>query len=91
MAVTADEARNYLRLDYTEDDALISDLLKASERLCTDIARCDSIDSFYTLPNARAAVLYTLGYLFEHREEADHHSLVMTLRFLLFASREGAF
>ena len=39
----------------------------------------------------RVGVLYALGYLFEHREEADHHALVMTLRNLLFAVREGVF
>ncbi len=39
----------------------------------------------------RIGVLYTLGYLYEHREEADHHELVMTLRALLSAVREGVF
>ena len=39
----------------------------------------------------RVAVLFTLGYLYEHREEADHHSLTNTLRHLLFAVREGVF
>ena len=37
----------------------------------------------------RIAVFFTLGYLYEHREEADHHDLVLTLRNLLFAIREG--
>ena len=37
----------------------------------------------------RIAILYTVGYLFEHREEADHHDLTLTLRNLLFAIREG--
>ena len=39
----------------------------------------------------RVGVLYALGYLYEHREEADHHDLVLTLRNLLFAVREGVF
>ena len=39
----------------------------------------------------RVAILYTLGYLYEHREEADHHDLVITLRNLLFSIREGVF
>ena len=39
----------------------------------------------------RIGVFYALGYLYEHREEADHHDLVMTLRNLLFAVREGVF
>ncbi len=37
----------------------------------------------------RIAILFTLGYLYEHREEADHHDLTLTLRNLLFSIREG--
>ena len=37
----------------------------------------------------KVAILYALGYLFEHREDADHHGLTLTLRSLLFAVREG--
>ena len=37
----------------------------------------------------KIAILYAVGYLYEHREEADHHGLVLTLRNLLFAVREG--
>ncbi|MCC8044191.1 MAG: head-tail connector protein [Clostridiales bacterium] len=37
----------------------------------------------------RVAILYALGYLYEHREEADHHGLTITLRSLLFSIREG--
>ena len=33
----------------------------------------------------RIGVLYALGYLYEHREDADHHDLTMTLRNLLFS------
>ena len=39
----------------------------------------------------RASVYYSLGYLYEHREEADYHDLVMTLRNLLSSVREGVF
>ena len=39
----------------------------------------------------RTALLFTLGYLYEHREEADHHALVITLRNLLSSVREGVF
>ncbi len=37
----------------------------------------------------KVAMLYALGYLYEHREEADHHALTITLRSLLFGIREG--
>ena len=39
----------------------------------------------------RTAMLFTLGYLYEHREEADHHALVIMLRNLLSSVREGVF
>ena len=37
----------------------------------------------------KVAILYTVGYLFEHREKADYKELTLTLRSLLFAIREG--
>lgn len=37
----------------------------------------------------RISVFYATGYLFEHRQEANHHDLVITLRNLLFSIREG--
>lgn len=37
----------------------------------------------------KIAILYSTAYLYEHREEADHHDLVMTLRNILFSVREG--
>ena len=37
----------------------------------------------------RIAILYTIGYLYEHREEADHHDLTLTLRSILSSIREG--
>ena len=37
----------------------------------------------------RVAILYAVGYLYEHREEADHHALMLTLRNILCAIREG--
>ena len=48
--------------------------------------KCEILKMKETL---RVGVLYALGYLYEHREEADHHDLVMTLRNLLFSIREG--
>lgn len=107
--VSLDEAKTYLRVDSSDEDALIGILISSAERLCSDVARLDddkwSIVSGETENEGtftdeelerirevmKVAILYTLGYLFEHREEADHHDLVMTLRNLLFAIREGVF
>ena len=92
MLISLDEAKLYLRVDHCEDDDLILNLISTAEDLCADVARirADEISEKYS-SNIRIAVLYTVAYLYEHREEADHHDLTLTLRSLLFGIREAAF
>ena len=66
-------------------------IVRASEKICMDVARMDSVDEFYAVENAKMAVLYAAAYLYEHREEADHHAMMLTLRALLSGSRKEAF
>ena len=37
--ISLEEAKNYLRVDTEDDDALIGSLLISAERLCADVAR----------------------------------------------------
>lgn len=89
--VTLDEMKVYLRVDYEDEDSLIEDLISASEKLCMDILRTDDEAVLEEVENGKAAVMYAAAYLFEHREEADYHQLDLTLRALLFGSREVGF
>lgn len=90
--LTLEEAKNYLRVDYADDDALITGLITTAQKLCMDVARMDDADQFSTSgENAHTAMLYTVAYLYEHREEADHHALMLTLRALLFGIRKEGF
>lgn len=91
MIVSLEEMKNHLRVDYAEDDALIQRLISAAERLCMDVARVDDLEKLAEDDNAKAAVMYTTAYLYEHREEADHHALTLTLRALLFGIRKEGF
>ncbi|MBQ9632941.1 MAG: phage gp6-like head-tail connector protein [Lachnospiraceae bacterium] len=91
MIITLDEMKNYLRVDYAEDDALIESLISSSERLCMDVARIDDVEAFEGKENAKIAVMYAVAYQYEHREDADHHALLLTLRALLFGIREGEY
>ncbi|MCD7712632.1 MAG: head-tail connector protein [Firmicutes bacterium] len=89
--VTLDEMKVYLRVDYEDEDSLIEDLIAASGKLCMDILRTDDEAVLEEVENGKATVMYAAAYLFEHREEADHHQLDLTLRALLFGSREVGF
>jgi len=91
MAVTLEEMKNYLRVDYDDDDALIGHLLRTAEKTCMDIIRTDDRSVLENDENAKTAVLYAAAYLYEHREEADHHAMMLTLRALLSGSRKEAF
>ena len=114
--VSLDTVKTYLRVDSSDEDALIGILLKSAEQLVMDVSRLsasewttiqkvttDDDGNVLTIHTGkmkpaeiiqmrellRIAILYTVGYLYEHREEADHHDLTITLRNLLFAIREG--
>ena len=91
MLVSLDEMKNYLRVDFDEDDALINYLMGSAEKICMDILRTDDPEVLSAAGDARTAVMYTTAYLYEHREEADHHKLTLTLRSLLFGSRQEGF
>lgn len=91
MAVTLEEMKNYLRVDYDDDDSLIGHLLQSAEKICMDIIRTDDRSVLEKDENAKTAVLYATAYLYEHREEADHNAMMLTLRALLSGSRKEAF
>lgn len=91
MIVTLEEMKQYLRVDFEDDDQLISDLIYSSISLCKDVLRTDDDEVLALAGNGKIAVMYAVAYLYEHREEADHHNLVLTLRSLLFGSRKEGF
>ena len=92
MTVSLDEIKTYLRVDFTDDDALLTTLLASARELCASVARLSEEDFLDLESNeAKIAVLYAVAYLYEHREEADHHDLTLTLRSLLFGVREAGF
>ena len=63
----------------------------AYTRYLKKILNIQNEDVFEESENAKPAVYYAVAYLYEHREEADHHALTLTLRSLLFGSRKEAF
>lgn len=91
MIVELEEMKNYLRVEYEDDDSLISSLIESAEKLCMDILRTDDVSDLSSGAMGKTAVMFTVAYLYEHREEADHHALELTLRALLFGDRKAGF
>lgn len=82
MVVSLEEMKQYLRVDFEDDDGFITNALHSAESLCADIARI-SVEEFSKTQTAKIAVMYAVAYLYEHREDADHHALTLSLRSLL--------
>ncbi|MCI6172534.1 MAG: head-tail connector protein [Selenomonas bovis] len=92
MLVSLDDAREFLRMDGQEDDGVIASLLAAAEALCLDVLRLKGEEApDAAMPVLRTAILYAMAYLYEHREEADHARLLLTLRALLAGERKEEF
>ena len=87
--ITLKEAKNYLRVDYDEDDKLIQKLLSPSKQLVMDVGRMSEEDFSVNEDTVRTAMLFALGYLYENRSNPDYHKLTLNLRSILFAQREG--
>lgn len=90
MIVSIDEMKAYLRVDFDDDDVLIQNFIITGQDLCADIARL-SFDELSAIPSSKIAVMYAVAYLYEHREDADHHQLTMSLRSLLEGVRRSVF
>ena len=92
LLVSLYDAREFLRMDGQEDDGVIASLLAAAETLCLDVLRLKGAEApDAAMPVLRTAILYAMAYLYEHREEADHARLLLTLRALLAGERKEEF
>ena len=77
MIVTIAEAKEYLRVDTDDEDALLETLIKAAEQLCCDVARLEVKEYESAGEVAKIAVLYTLRNFYQNREESDQKELTL--------------
>jgi len=87
--VTLQEVKQYLRIDFEDDDILLLSLISTAKQLVMDVGRMDEERFSENEDVVRTAMLYTVSYLYENRNTADFSKLTLTLRAMLFAQREG--
>ena len=86
--VTLQEVKQYLRIDFEDDDTLLLSLISTAKQLVMDVGRMDEERFSENEDEVRTAMLYTVSYLYENRNTADFSKLTLTLRAMLFAQRE---
>lgn len=89
--LSLDEVKLYLKVDQDDEDDIITGFILSAERMVADILRSDTDTLVENQPITKIAVLYATAYLYEHREDADYHHLMLSLRAMLFGVREVQF
>ena len=58
--VSLEEMKNYLRVDFDDDDALLEGIIVQSQQICMDVARFTDLEEFESkrLKYSRLAVWY---------------------------------
>ena len=87
--VTLQEVKQYLRIDFEDDDTLLLSLISTAKQLVMDVGRMDEERFSENEDVVRTAMLYTVSYIYENPNTTDSSKLTLTLRAMLFAQREG--
>lgn len=87
MLVTLKEAKEYLKVEFEDEDTLILTLLGTAEGVCADILRKELTEEAEI---AKTAVLYAVGVLYENRG-TDIKELIPTLQCVLSSRRKEVF
>ena len=87
MLVTLKEAKEYLKVEFEDEDTLILTLLSTAEGVCADILRKELTEEADV---AKTAVLFAVGVLYENRG-TDIKELIPTLKCILSGRRKEVF
>ena len=87
MPVTLDEGKEYLKVEYNEEDELIQSFILSAQQLCEDVLR----EPLTNDPVVKIAILYAVGYLFENRITPNFTELTTMLKYILSSRRREVF
>ena len=87
MLLTLGEAKEYLKVEFEDEDTLILTLLSTAEGVCSDILRKDLSEESDV---ANTAEMYADGDLNETRG-TDNKELIQTLMSILSGRRKAVF
>lgn len=90
MIVTLEETKLWIRVEHSDEDALIESFILAAEELVEGILRFPLSEFEGGVPEAvKHAVFFTVSKFYEDRNELDMAELNDVLRALLFSYRKA--
>lgn len=90
MIVTLEKTKEWLRVESTDDDALIESFILAAEEIVQGVLRFPFTDLETVPEEIKQAVWFTVSQLYELRESFDITALLSTLKQLLYEFRKDA-
>ena len=91
MLVSLENTKLYLRVDSKDEDDHITKLIILAEKMVKEHWTRDFSICKENAELIESAILYAVGYMYEHRDEADYKKLTETLKYLLFQIRREKF
>ncbi len=85
--ISLKEAKDFLRLEYTDEDDYIESLIKTAREMCESYMR-KQIDVANCPERVRQAMLLIVGHFYENRETDTNNELPRTVYRLLRNLRE---
>ena len=89
MIVSLKEVKNYLRIEFDDDNKLLYQLIDTAQKLCMEIVRTDDIAVLNADKKTyKTAVLYAVAYLYENRRKHTKPLSYMQLRIYMKTERK---
>ena len=90
MLITLEEAKTYLKIEGTEDDAMLLDAISAANELTLNILRCEEADFTEIPKSVKQAAMFCIASLYENREGSNLKTVLDIMKGMLFAYRKDA-
>jgi len=88
LVISIEEAKKYLRVDNSDEDTLITDMINSAEEICEGILRFPLTEFDKVPETVKVAVLFIVSNMYEKRDEADMKEVIELVTRLLFSYRK---
>lgn len=88
MVTSLEEVKLFLKVDSSEEDSLITGIIKSAEETCENILRFPLTD-FLVVPDiVKQTILYITSNIYEKREDVDIKEVISVAKILLLSFRK---
>jgi len=88
LVISIEEAKKYLRVDNSDEDTLITDMINSAEEICEGILRFPLTEFDKVPETVKQSILFIVSNMYEKRDEANMKKIIELVTRLLFSYRK---